>query len=188
MLFVVDVGKEGSQGMEVLGGEGIVFVIVALRAAHGGSHPDGRDIADAVGLINGAVFFFLKPAFVSGLKQAIIAGGDALVFGGVWKEIAGELFSGELVEGLVLVEGIDDVIAIGRDPLILITVVSHGVGVADEIEPINGHAFTEMWRGEEEIDFSLDGGLRSNLVGCFKTAKVVGLWWKSGEVKMEPSE
>lgn len=65
VLFVVNVGEESAEGVEVFGGVGIVFVIVALRAADGRSHPDGGDVADAVGLINGAVFGLLKaPSWV----------------------------------------------------------------------------------------------------------------------------
>ena len=51
--------KKGAEGVEVLRGIRVVFVMVALSTSDGGAHPDRGDIADAVSLIDCAVFGLL---------------------------------------------------------------------------------------------------------------------------------
>ncbi len=70
---VVDVGEERGERIEVTESVGVVFMVVALGAADGGAHPDGGEVTDAVGGIDGDVFFGLEAAFVGGLEEAVIA-------------------------------------------------------------------------------------------------------------------
>jgi len=64
------------------------------------------------------------------LEEPVVAAGDLLLVGGIRQEIAGELLGDEFVEGLVLVEGPDDVIAIHPDVAGVVAVVAAAVGVA----------------------------------------------------------
>ena len=93
------------------------------------------------------------------------------------------MFTRELVEGKVLIEGADDVVAVGRDVVILIAVIAHGVGVADKVEPIHRHAFAEVWRGEEFID-----DFFKTLLSANEGIDFFWSWRQTGEVKIETSD
>ena len=60
-----------------------------------------------------------------------------------WQQVAGELFADKLIEGTVLVEGIDDVVAIVvGEGIGLVLIGAIGVGVAHHVEPVSSPAFT----------------------------------------------
>ena len=149
---LLHVCEEGGERVEVAQGEGVVLVVVALRAAHGAAEEGRADGAHAVGGVFGQVFARLRAALAGHHVEPVEPGGDALFVGGVGQEVAGELFDGEAVEALVGVEGVDDVVAIGEDALVLVAVVADGVGEARDIEPPHGHAFAEMRGGEQAFD------------------------------------
>ena len=90
------------------------------------------------------------------------------------------MFTRELVEGQVLIEGADDVVAVGRDVVILIAVIANCVGVADKVEPIHRHAFAEVWRGEEFIDDFFE-----TLLSADEGIDFFWSWRQTGEVEME---
>src|SRR5262249_17493133 len=110
---LVDVGEEGGEAVEVLLGERVVLVVVALGTAQGGAEPGPAEVADAVGGVLGPVLAVLGAALVGGLEDAVVAGGDALLLGGAWEQVAGQLLHRELVEGLVVVERQDHPVAVG---------------------------------------------------------------------------
>ncbi|MFM1944909.1 MAG: hypothetical protein RI897_3891 [Verrucomicrobiota bacterium] len=182
---VVDVGEERGERIEVTERVGVVFMVVALGAADGGAHPDGGEVTDAVGGVDGDVFPGLESAFVGGLEEAVIAGGDFLGGGGIGEEVAGELFTGELVEGHVVIEGVDDPIAVGGDIVVLIAVVADRIGVADEVEPVGGHAFTKGGVFEEGID---EGVVVCGGYDLGEALDLVGGWGEAGEVESESAE
>ena len=99
-----------------------------------------------------------------GLQQAVVAGGDFLPDSRVGQEVSGELLLGELVKRGVVVEGLDDVVPVGRDVVVLVTMIPHGVRVANQVEPVDGHAFPEMGGGDQGVD--------QLLVGDFLTLKI----------------
>ena len=154
-----DVSKEGLEFVKVAGLDGVKFMVVALGAAEGTAKESGGDGADAFGPVLGEVFLGLGTAFAGHHVEAVVAGGDELIGGGVGEEVAGELFAGELVEGFVLVEGVNDVVAVGEDALILVAVEADGVGEAGDVEPPDGHAFAEVRRGEKGVDGGLEIGV-----------------------------
>ena len=133
----------------ILDGVGIVFMVMTLGAADSGTHPDFRNITHPVSSIDGIVFLGLDAALVRSLQQAVVAGGDFLPSSGVRQEVSGELLLGELVKGGVVVEGLDDVVPVGRDVVVLISMVADGVGEAHQVEPVDGHALTEVRGGDQ---------------------------------------
>ncbi len=135
---VVEVGEEAEV---VVVGDGVVFVGVALGAAGGEAKPGGAGGGDAVGHGVVAEFEGVDAAFFVEHGVAVEAGGDELVGGGVVKHVSGELLDGELVEGLVGVEGADDVVAVGPDGAVAVFFVAIGVSVAGEVEPAAGPSF-----------------------------------------------
>ena len=96
---------------------------------------------------------------MGGLKESIVASCDKLLLGRVWEEVASQLLSGEAIKWHVFVKGANDIVAIRRDVVILIAVVTNGVGVADEVEPVACKPLSKVRRSQETIDFGLDGNL-----------------------------
>lgn len=98
---------------------------------------------------------------------------DELIDGRVREQIAGELFDGECVVRLILVERADDPVAVGMDcePQ-RVGAVALAVGIAGEVEPGAGPAFAELRCGEKPVHDLLIGigrfvGDESvNLGGC----------------------
>ena len=87
-------------------------------------------------------------------------GGTGLI---VDELVAGELFEEEAVDGLVRVEGLDDVVAVLPEGLALgVTGVAASVAVAGDIEPVAAPMFAVAEAGEEAVDdgfVSVGGGV-----------------------------
>ena len=132
-------------------------MVVALGAAGGGGQPDVAEIAHPVGLVDGDVLVGLGTPFLGGLEQAVVAGGDLLAVTRLGDEVARDVLDHEAVVGKVLVEGVDDVFTIGGDFHEVVTVVADGVGEADEVQPVDGHTFTEALVLEQAVDETLVG-------------------------------
>ena len=113
--------------------------------------PHLRDISHTVSGINCAVFFFLGSPFLGGLQKPIVARGHLLLQGGIGKQITRQLLDGEISEGLVLIEGINDVVAIRSDLHLVVAVVSNGVGVTDQIQPPYRHTLAVFRIGQKTI-------------------------------------
>ena len=144
---LLHVGEERLQGVEVGRLNRVELMVVALGAAEGAAQPGIGDGSDAFGAVLREVFLHLGAAFAGHHIQAIIAARDELFFGRVRQEVAGELLAREDVERLIRVEGVDDVIAVREDALILVAVVADRVGEAGDIEPPDCHAFAETGGG-----------------------------------------
>ena len=150
-------GEDAVEGVIIFGGDGVEFVIVAACAGdrHGEeAFADGIDaiVDDIVGI---------SEAFADGEEAE---GGEArVVWGDVGEFIGGELFDDELVVGFVVVEGFDDIVAVG--PSVGVTVIhfavisftANGIGVASGIEPVAAPAFAVGWGSEEAIDDAGEG-------------------------------
>lgn len=127
------VAEKGGEGVVVALGDGIEFVIVALRAIGGEAEVDPADGLDAVCGIEGEVFFVDGSTFIGGDVAALESGGDELLGGGIGEEISSDLVGGELVEREVVVEGGDDPIAVGPHFAIVIEVHAMGVGITSGV-------------------------------------------------------
>ena len=159
-VFLVAVGAlvEEGVGLEVLrDGDRIVLVGVALRAGHGGAHEHGVGRVDAVDDGGVAELLVAGAAFVLGHRVAMEGGGDDLVFGRIRQQVSGQLFDRELVERLVLVEGLDHPVAISPDDASRVARVAGAVGITGEVEPLAGPVFAIGGLGEEVRD---DFGVR----------------------------
>lgn len=137
--IAIEVVEEGIHLVEVLLGDGIVFVVVADGAAEGEAHEGGADGGDAVDDVFEVRFLRKGGATINDEVESVEAGGDELFPGGVLVEVAGDLELGKLVVGEVLIEGLDDPVAVGRVVAEVVVVVAVCVGDADEVEPELGH-------------------------------------------------
>ncbi len=88
---------------------------------------------------------------------AVEPGGDELRLGGFGEEVAGELIADELVVREVVVKGFYHPVA--PDPHVPAAVdrIAVSIGVAGEVEPVDGHAFAEARGGEEGVDEAFVG-------------------------------
>jgi hypothetical protein len=99
--------EEGKELVMVLLGDGIVLVIVALRAADGEPQPHG---SDGIGLIQ----HLFKPGLLAVHSSLAVLQGVAmkpcshfLVSGSAGKQVTRNLLDGELVERHIAVEGLN---------------------------------------------------------------------------------
>ena len=148
----LDVAKECSEAVEVLHGDRVVFVVMALRAGDGLTEPDRADGPNAIGQHAGFVVLVLCATLFGAEDQAIEGRSDAGFLVRIGQEISGYLFERESVEGLIGIERSDDVIAIGPNVARIVAVVTDRVGKADDVEPSDGHPFAEVRIGEQRLD------------------------------------
>ena len=158
---------------------------MALGAAHRRAQPGDRHGPHAVAGILGQIFARLRPSFAGHHVQTVEAGSDQLLGGRVGQQVAGELLDGELVERLVVVERVDDVIAVGEDTLALIAVVADRVGEPGQVEPGNGHPLAVVGRLEQAVDQALVG-VRVGVV--LEGADLFGRRRQADQVEREPTD
>ena len=149
-------------------GDRVVLVRVALGAAYGEAHPHLHGGVHAILYSRHAELFVVGAAFIIRHRVAMEGGGDDLVLGGIGKQIAGELFGGELVERHVVVQGLDDPIAIKPDVAAQILLIAPGVCVTGEIQPEPRPVFAEVFGTQQSIDIGFEGRSRER----------VGLFWR----------
>ena len=86
------------------------------------------------------------------LKQTVVTRGHQLLIGRSLEQVATQLFTGELIEGKITVEGVDHVIAVRRGGVVLVSMVPDGAGKADQIQPVGGHSFAILGSGEKIVN------------------------------------
>ncbi len=130
---------------------GIELVVVAARAAVGHAEERGRHgIGDVVEQLLAALHQIAGIALIR--KVPIEAGGDqrGRIVG--IELVAGDLLLHEAIVGLVLIEGIDHVVAIPPDVgARLIALEPFAIGVACEIQPVARPAFAVARRSQQAV-------------------------------------
>ncbi len=160
----LDIGgvEDAVEGVVILDGDGVVFVVVAAGALDGEAEGAAGDDVDAV------------VDDVMGDPEEAAAAGDEAHGGEVGgirgcDLVGGDLEEEELVVGEVLVEGADDPVAVGvsvdEAALLAGVDVAFGVGVAGDIEPVAAPAFAVVGAVEEAIDEAFDGGGVEGIAG-----------------------
>ena len=182
------VAEKGGELVEVLLGKGVEFVIVALGAACGESLEDTHGGADAVGGIHHADFFRNGTALTGGGQAAVEAGGDFLIEGGVWEHVAGHLFEGELIEGHVAVEGLDDPIAVGPDGAVVVIMDAVGVAIPGDVEPVPPHLLAVGWVFEKLVEQGVDGGGLVFLEGGSKLRDLCGSGREANDIEVDAAD
>ena len=127
-------------------------MIVAAGALEGEAEEGGGEGLHAVRHILHAILLLHAAALGLLLVQAVKSGGENLIVGRFGQEVAGELRGDELVEGKVVVERFDDPIAPRPHLALAIHLEAVAVGVARDVQPVHGHAFAEVRRGEEAVN------------------------------------
>ena len=181
--------QHAGHAVVVFDADGIELVVMAAGATHRHAEEGPADLdelgVDMVRLHLG--FVRVDDLDVADHQEAR---GDellgALFHGSGRQEVAGELFLDEQVERFVLVEGLDEVVAVtpgmlGED---VVRGADH-VGIPREIEPVAGPAFAVSRRGEQAVD-DLGVGVGGLVFG--EGDDFLGRGREAGEVEADASD
>ena len=184
-LGFIGVIEEGHHRKILAMGHRIVFVGVALGALQGEAQPGGAGGGHAVhhGVIT--ELQGVDAAFLVLHAVAVETGGDALVPGGIRKEVAGDLFDGELIVRHVRIEGADHPVAVRPDGAAPVLFVTVGVRIAGKIQPFAAPLFAIARRGQQTVHgvrIGLRRGIRKKGGGFLHGGR------QSCQVKTHPAE
>ena len=132
-------------------------MVVALRALNGEAENGAADGVHAVEHGFHAELFGIDTAFFVDMRIAEKAGGDYVRLRVIGKEVAGDLVNDEAVIRQVLVERLNDPIAIEPDFARLVFFVAIGIGVVRGVEPVAGPHFAVVRGSEEAVDLLFVG-------------------------------
>ncbi len=180
-----DIIKEGVKLIVFLDREGIIFMIVAMGAFQGHAQQSLPEEVSPVGDIAAPVFLGDDAAFLRDLVIAVEGRREDLFAGGIGQQVAGQLPGDKLVVRQVPVEGIDDPVAPGPLGAVAIVLITVRIGVAGEVQPMNGHLLPISRLFQEFFD--------DLFVGCWsvvgqKTVHHLDGWRQAGEVETDPAE
>ena len=137
--------EEREEPIVILLRDGIVFVVVAAGAFHREPEKRAGRRVNPVGVVLHAELFIHAAPFICLAMQAVEGRRGFLIARGVGQQVAGDLFDDEVVEADVSVEGVDDPIPPRPEMIEAIRLVTVGVGVARDIEPLDRHPLTVGW-------------------------------------------
>ena len=141
---LLHVGEEGLQFVEVAGLDRVELVVVALGTAERAAKPGRRHAPHPLGAVLREILLRLRAPLAGHHVEPVVARRHELLGRRIRQQVAGQLLAGELVERLVRVERADHVVAVGKDPLVLVAMEADGVGVAGDVEPPHGHPLAEV--------------------------------------------
>src|SRR5579884_4319655 len=147
-------------------------MIMALATADCQAKENRAGCVDAIDNRLNAELFWIDAAFLIFLCITMETGSDALFSRCIRQQIAGQLLDDELIERLVLVQGVDDPIAVFPDGARRIDAVAVGVGVARQVEPMAAPPFAVVWAGQQPLDDALVG------IGPFITQEIFYVLWR----------
>lgn len=181
---IFGVVEEGEEFVILTVCDGIELVRVALGATHSEAKPNRAGSVDAVDDRLDAELFAVRSALLVDESVSVKGGGNELAFAAVRKKVTGQLFDGELIEGKIVVECLDDPVAVRPHITAAIDRIAVGVGVASLVEPVPTPTLAIVRACEESVykespcvgTFVVDEG------GCF-----FGGGKKAGEIERESS-
>ena len=132
-------------------------MIVADRAIGRKAHPYPRRGLGSIAGVEDEVLGVDRAALVGGDIAAVEARRDPLIIGWVGQQVAAQLLDREAVERHILIEGIDDPIAIRPGLAVVVEMDAVGVGIAGGIEPVAGPMFAPLRRLHQPLDELLIG-------------------------------
>ena len=71
--------------------------------------------------------------------------------GRVGQQVPGDLLDRELVERFIAIEGVNDVISVRKNVLILVPMIAHSIGKSHHVQPRHRHALAELRQTQEPI-------------------------------------
>ncbi len=185
VALVAELIEEREELVVVLLGDRIELVIVALSAGHGQAEKHLAGGLDPIDGVDGEVLLGNGAALMSDHVIAVEAGGDALRLGGVGHQVTGQLLNDKLVEGQVVVVGLDHPVAPQPHVTTAIDGKSVGVGVARLIHPRHRHALAEVRRCQQTTNRVLPRIFAMLRIVSDKCPHVLGGWRQSSEIESQ---
>ena len=182
---LIQIVEQGVEAVILALLDGVVLMGVAAGASHRETEPDRAGCLDTVEGVFALVFLLDGPALAGAHIAADVTGSDFLLGACVGQQVACQLLSGEFVERHVLVERIDDPLAILPDAAIGVDVVAVRVGVAGGIQPVTRLMLAVTGRVEQPVHQPLIGlGLR---VGQ-ERVHLLRCWRQTGQIEGRPPD
>ena len=116
--------------------QGIILVIVALRAGNGRAHPRGHGGIHSIDHGDVSKFLIIRASFAIGLSVSMKSGGNELVVGWLGKQVAGQLLARKLIKREIAVKRADNPVAIGPNCARLIIGIARTVSITRKIQPL----------------------------------------------------
>ena len=160
-------------------------MVVAPRTFHGESKHGRSEGVHTVRAILDAELLLHAAPFIRLAMETIEGRGDALFARGVGQQIASDLPRQKFIVGEILVERLDDPVAIRRNIALHIALVTIGVGITREVEPVQSHAFTVGRRVQIFLRGTLDSVWRFVRKQCVNLRRI---GWKSCKIKRETAQ
>ena len=178
--------EEGGELVELFLADGIVLVVVALRAAHREAHPHGAQGCGAIQHLFVAELLRVGAAFAIGERIAVEAGGDQGIEIALGEQVAGKLLDGELVEGQIAIQRVDDPLAVAPRPgARAIFFVAIAIRVARQVEPVARPLLAVVRGIEQPVHIALVG-VGARVGGEF--AYLFGSGRQAGEVETDAAQ
>ena len=145
---IADALEDAGELIVVTCGDGVELVVVTAGAVDGeglkGVERGGDHVVELIhtlGHDHSLIFVDFGLHLIPGAGGEESGGGDELRIAGR-DQVAGELFADELVVGLILIERVDHVVAIGPGVKAFVVVFAAiGFSEADDVEPVTAPAF-----------------------------------------------
>ena len=137
--------------IKILLRNGIVFVIMTLRARHGHAKPSHTRGGYSVHDVKVQVFLLDESTLVTRHHIAVKTRGDFLVHGGLRQHVPRDLFDGKLVKGHPRIERLDNPFAPKPHVPQGIVVIAAGVPITRQIEPWHREPLSKMRRSQQFI-------------------------------------
>ena len=175
----------------------IVLMCMALGTPYGEAEPDRAGRVDPVHDLLDPCLFRVDAPFLIDDGLAMETRRDQLRLGRAWirrsgQEIPGELLDGEAIEWLVVVDRLDDPVAIRPHLPLAIDRIAMSIGIPCLVEPMAPPALPVMGGGEQPIDQLaielLLLGDRPGLESRDKSRHLLRARQQPGQIEREPSD
>ena len=152
---LVAVVEEGEQPVVLALADRVVLVIVTLAAADGQAEEDGAGGVDAIDDRLDAEHLDVDAPLLVRRRVAVKTRGDPIRLRRLREQIAGKLIDDEAIDRQVMVQGVDDPVAVGPHRAGAVDREAVRIAVAGQVEPVPGPAFAVVGRRQQPIDESL---------------------------------
>src|SRR5580704_12602651 len=149
--------EERGEFVKILLSDWIEFVIVTVRASDCQPQESRAVSLGAFALVVYAQLFSERAAFAAADAGPDVRRGHFRIQSLVGQHVSGKLLDDEAVEMLVLVVGVDDVIAIRPDEAEIIDVKAVRVAVTRDVEPVMRAMLSVSWAFEQSINYFFIG-------------------------------
>ena len=160
-------------------------MVVTPCTCQGQSHPGGRERIEPIDDVLDPELFGDAAALAIGPVIAIESCRQHLFRPRAGQQVTGKLLNREPIKRHVVVDRVDNPIPPSPHHSWLIVLVTVGVGVAGQVEPVTGEMFTKPWRAQQAIDQSFVPV--SPAVG-HRHCHQAWLWGQPGQCQRDPPD